>query len=266
MRNRTWIVSFAVLVACSFGAASLAPAGEEEKGQLSFVEEVTVNPAGVAAYEAAVKEFTSVLADHGFPYAYEAYTTDDYHYYYVYPIKEFADVDALHKSWMKLLESWGWDKFAEMEKQISGSYENYRFMLMRSRPDLSYTPEEHPYDRDKSNYLLWGYCYVKPGMERAFEQNFKDFVTLFSAKELSFGWNTFQGDFGTEMPLYIYAEWAEGPAVFWTEAEKTMEKAGDESEALWNETLTMLRRYDVKTGKNRPELSYRPVKPAPNPE
>jgi hypothetical protein len=43
----------------------------------------------------------------------------------------------------------------------------------------------------------------------------------------------------------------------------SLASAGDESEALWNETLSMLRRYDVKTGKNRPELSYRPTKEEP---
>ena len=202
------------------------------------------------------------MAEHEFPYAYEAYAIDDYHYYFVYPIKDFADVDALYKSWMKLLEAWGWDKYEEMEKAMSGSVETYRFMLSRFRPDLSYMLEQHPYDPAKSNYILWGYCYVKPGKEKAFEQNFKDFVTLFTAKEVPFGWNTFQGDFGTEMPVYIYAEWGDGPAAFWTDVEKAMAKAGDESEALWNETLSMLRRYDVKTGKSRPDLSYRPVKEA----
>ena len=266
MRRGTWIVSFAVLVACTFGVVSLAPAGEEEEGKLYFIEEVTVKPEGVAAYEAAVKSFSSIMAEHGFSYAYEAYATDDYHYYYVYPIKDFADVDALYKSWMKLLESWGWDKYEEMEKQISGSYETYRFMLSRLWPNLSYTPEQNPYDRDKSNYLLWGYCYVKPGKEKAFEKNFKDFVTLFTAKEVPFGWQTWQGDFGTEMPVYIYVEQASSPAVFWTEVENAMKMAGDETGALWNETLSLLRRYDVKTGTNRPELSYRPVKPAANPE
>jgi len=262
MRRGTWIVSFAVLVACTFGVVSLAPAGEEEKGQLSIVEEVTVKPGGVAAYEAAAKEFPSILAEHGFPHAFEAYATDDYHYYFVYPVENLADIDNIHKSWMKLLESWGLDKWEKMEKQISGSLETYRFMLLRSRPDLSFNPEHHPYDPAKSNYLLWGYCYLKPGMEKAFEQNFKDFVTLFTAKEVPFGWNTFQGDFGTEMPVFIYAEWADGPAAFWTEVEKSMAKVGDESEALWNETLSMLRRYEVKTGMSRPDLSYRPVKPA----
>lgn len=266
MRRGTWIVSFAVLVACTFGVVSLAPAGEEEEGKLYFIEEVTVKPAGVATYEATVKKFSSILAEHDFPYAYEAYTTDDYHYYFVYPIKDFADVDALYKSWMKFLESWGWDKYEEVEKQISGSYETNRFMLSRLRPDLSYTPEQNPYDPDKSNYLLWGYCYVKPGMERAFEKNFKEFVTLFTAKEVPFGWQTWQGDFGTEMPVYIYVEHSSSPAVFWTTVENAMEKVGEESEALWNETLSMLRRYEIKTGKNRPELSYRPVKPATNPE
>ena len=266
MRRGTWIVSFAVLVACTFGVVSLVPAGEKEEGKLYFIEEVTVKPDGVAAYEAAIKGFTTVLAEHGFPYSFEAYATDDYHYYNVYPIKDLADVDALYKSWMKFLESWGWDKYEEMEKQISGSYETNRFMLSRSRPDLSYMPEQHPYDPDKSNYLLWGYCYVKPGKERAFEKNFKEFVTLFTAKEVPFGWNTWQGDLGTEMPLYIYVEHAASPAAFWTDVEKATAKVADESEALWNETLSMLRRYDVKTGKNRPELSYRPVKPVPTPE
>jgi hypothetical protein len=265
MRRGTWIVSFAVLVACTFGVAGIAQAGEEEKepSQLMLIEEVTVKPDSIDAYETAVKEFIAVLAEHSFPYSFEVYFSDDYHYIFSWPIKNFADVDALFQSWMKLVEVWGWDKYAEMEKTVSGTYETNRHWFVRSRPGLSYVSDQQQYDRAKKNYILWGFCYVKPGKEKAFEKNFKDFVTMFTAKEVPFGWNTFQGDLGTEMPLYIYAEWGDGPAAFWTDVEKAMGKVEGEADALWKETQSLLRKYEVKIGGNRPDLSYRPAEEKP---
>jgi hypothetical protein len=243
--------------------AGFANAGEEEKSQLMLVEEVTVYPAGVEKYEAMVKEFVSILAEHDFPYAFEVYATEEFHYIFSWPMKNFADVDTLFESWMKLVEVWGWDKYAEMEKSVSGTYETNRHWFVRSRPGLSYGPDENQFDPSKSNYILWGFCYVKPGKEKAFEKNFKDFVTLFNAKEVPFGWSTFQGDLGTELPLYIYAEWGDSPSAFWTDVEKATGKVEAEADALWKETLTMLRKFEVRTGFSRPDLSYRPAKEKP---
>lgn len=264
MRRCVWIVSLVFLVAFAFGPA-LATAEEkaEEKvdqGNLVIVEVVTINPAGMAAYEAASKKLLPIMAEHDFPYGYDAYMTDDFHYMFVYPIKNFADIDALYGEWMKFIEAWGMDNWKAMQKEIGDAVESSDLSVFNFRRDLSFLPEDNAYDGSKPNYFYWGFCKVKPGMEQALEKNFQDFVNLWKAKEMTTGWALYQGFFGADMPTYVYAEWGASPAAFWAQAEKSEAKTGDAAKAVWDQTMQTLRSYDFMTGRNRPDLSYKPAK------
>jgi hypothetical protein len=258
-----WIVSLVVLLAFALGpAVATAEEKTEEKvdqGTLVIVEMVTVNPDGLAAYESASKKMLSVLAEHGFPYSYDAYMTDDFHYMFVYPIKSFGDIDALYGSWMKLIEAWGMDKWEAMQKEIAGAVVSSDLSVFNFRGDLSYLPEDNAFDGSKPHYIYWGTCKVKPGMEQALEKSFMDFAKLWEAKEMPFGWAAYQGFFGADMPTYVYAEWGDSPAAFWAQAEKSEEKTGDAAKGLWDQLLQTLRSYDIMTGRNRPDLSYKPA-------
>ncbi len=261
MKRCAWIVSLTLLVAFSLGPAVATAEEKEDRGGLVIVEEVTISPSGVQAYETASKKLLPILAEHGFPYAFDAYATDDFHYLFVYPIKSFADIDSLYASWTAFVQSWGMDKWEAMQQEIAGAVESTTMSVFRFRTSLSYLPDQDAYDSSKSSYMYWGTCLVKPGMENALEKSFRDFAKLFTAKEVPSGWATYQGYLGTEMPLYVYAEWGDSPAAFWTRAEKTQEKAGEAAEALWNETMSTLRGYTYTTGRSRPDLSYKPAKP-----
>ena len=186
--------------------------------------------------------------------------TDDFHYMFVYPIKSFGDIDALYGSWMKFIESWGMDNWEAMQKEIEGAIESSDLSVYNFRGDLSYLPKDHAFDASKPSYIYWGFCKVKPGMERALEKNFQDFVKLWTDKEMPTGWASYQGFFGSDMPMYVYAEWGDSPAAFWTQVEKDEAKTGDAAKALWDQFMQTLRSYDYMTGRNRPDLSYRPPK------
>lgn len=263
MRRCVWIVSLVLLVAFAFGPA-LATAEEKaeemvDQGNLVIVEVVTINPDGLAAYEAASKKMLSVLAEHDFPYGYDAYMTDDYHYMFVYPIKSFGDIDALYGNWMKLIESWGMDKWDAMQKELGDAVVSSDLTVFNFRRDLSFLPEDNAYDGSKPNYFYWGFCKVKPGKEQALEEAFKGFVDLWKSKEMTTGWAAYQGFFGADMPIYVYAEWGPSPAAFWAQSEKAEAKIGDGAKGLWDQTMQSLRSYEFMTGRNRPDLSYKPA-------
>ncbi len=259
MRRCVWIVSLTLLAACSLGGAVVAAEENGDQGGLVIVEEVTISPSGMEAYETASKKLLPILAEHDFPYAFDAYTTDDFRYLFVYPIKDFADIDSLYASWTAFVQSWGMDKWEAMQREIAGAVESTTMSVFRFRAGLSYLPDGDAHDPSKSSYMYWGTCRVRPGMENALEKSFRDFAKLFAAKEMPSGWATYQAYFGTQMPMYVYAEWGDSPAAFWTRAERTQEKAGEAAAELWRQTMSTLRGYEYMTGRSRPDLSYRPA-------
>ena len=60
---------------------------------------------------------------------------------------------------------------------------------------------------------------------------------------------------GSDLPLYVWSEVGKSAADFWSISENHDEILGDEAKALWKETLSLLRKFEYKTGMPRPELS-----------
>ena len=141
-----------------------------------------------------------------------------------------------------------------------GTYEYIKQGVIRTRPDLSYVPENPRLKPEEGVYIRWGQCYVKADKTREFEEIMKKWVALFKEKNIGGGFNTFMGEMGTDNPFYFWAEYGKSPADFYTWNEKESEMLGDELMPLWLKTLGLLRKFEGKGGMIRPELSYIPKK------
>lgn len=82
----------------------------DRKAQLYFAEDVVVKPSMVSNYEEDAKEVISQLYKYKYPYRWFAFSTDDFHYYFAYPIKNFADKENIDKAWYKFVKNWGEEK------------------------------------------------------------------------------------------------------------------------------------------------------------
>lgn len=259
MRNKISIFLM-VSLAVSLCALTTAAQAQEQEGDLFLAIEVVVKPSMVSQYEAHAKEVLELMTKHNFPFPYNLFSTNDYYYYYVFPMKNFADMD----NWGKALDEWlkqmGEEKYQEIVKHTMGTYAYERFFLLRHAPDLSYIPEKQRLKPEEEKFFYWGRCFIQPGKEKEVAENFKKFVSLYKAKGADMGWDTYIGDVGTKMPLSSYVMYAKDAADFWSHSKETEEIVGEEGGKLWEETLTYLRKYDLKIGSYRMELSYTPKK------
>jgi hypothetical protein len=252
-------VIFMVVLLMGFGFVFTAAQAEEQESALLFIEEQVVKPAKIAELEASLQEMVAYCNEHNFPYAWETYSDDNYRYYYVMPIKDLSDINNMMKATAELGKKVG-EPWQAMMNKYQETYEHVKLGLIRTRPDLSYVPENPRLTPEEAAYIRWGMCYVKADKTVEFEEIMKEWVALFKEKNISGGFNTFMGEMGTDNPFYFYAEPAKSPADFFTWNEKAMEILGDESMTLWMKTLGLLRNYENKGGMLRPELSYLPKK------
>ena len=106
MRGKS-LVSLLGFVFCFCSLSTLAQA-EEQKAQFFLVVEEVVKPPLVSEFEEASKEEFVFLAEHTFPYTCHMYATDNYTYYYVWPVKDYADIGILMSTWMALQGRGSW--------------------------------------------------------------------------------------------------------------------------------------------------------------
>ncbi|MCP4896692.1 MAG: hypothetical protein GY906_06910 [bacterium] len=257
--TRRIFVSFACVCAVILALAGPASAEEEKGLGMIMVEDVVVHPSGVATYEKAVKELMALWKAHEFPYPVYTYSTDNMHYYLVFPVESLGEVEELFAAWDVFVKEWGQDKLDEFDAKWAGAFDHYRMAMYSHRPDLSYEPNDIPIKAEDGKYFLWGFCDIIPGYEKKAEALFKQFSALYTKHEMKEAWRTWQAGFGADLPGLVYMEWGSSPGQFWTGIDAAQEKVGEEVETIWLEFLQVLRGYHYTTGTFRPELSHLPA-------
>jgi hypothetical protein len=229
---------------------------QEQKAQLYSISEMVVKPAMAAKFEAAVKREIEL----GYPMPFETYCTDDFYYYFLVPIENYAGIDAMNKSEGEWAAKIG-QEYQSLMKSVEGTFDYYRSGVVRSLPELSYAPKKPRLKPEEQRFILWGYAYVEFGKEKEFAGICRQFVEVSKSKDTSIGWNMFVVESGAELPFYFWAEGGKSAAEYYAENDKVMKKMGEEKYAeLWGKAMATLRKYETKTGRPRPDLSNMPKK------
>jgi hypothetical protein len=245
----------------SFWVLTTLAQAEQQKTQLFFVEEAVVKPSMVEKFESLTKEALALCEKYGFPFPFNAFTTDDFHYYFVWPIENYGSLNSVFKAIGEWVVNMGDENWQTLVKSGEGTHEYMKWSIIRHKPDLSLTPEKPRLKPEQTNYRYWGLCYVQPGKEKEFEDVFKKIITLYRSKNLKnidYGWKLYMGDIGTDMPFYFFVHSGKNAADFCDQAEKRHEAMGKELPDLWWKVLETIRKYEYKTGWYRPDLSYTP--------
>jgi hypothetical protein len=248
------LVSFVVGL-CAFAAAVRA---EEQKPQFFFVVEEVVKPSMVAEFEEATKKEFALIAEQNFPYACYTFNSDDYTYYYVWPLKDYADIGNLMKDWGEMVQKIGFKEWLALGERKGETFEHYKFWVMRHRPDLSYVQENPRFKPEEANFIYWSFCHVLPGKELEFENICKEWIEFDKKVNRMDSYDLYVGDIGTEMPFYFWTVRGKSAADFFNQQEIYGGKMGEEGMKLWGRTMALLRKFEDKTGYFRPGLSYIP--------
>jgi len=250
---------FLLLAVGVMALALLAPA-QEKKPQLYFVEDYVIKLSMVPQFEAAFKEvMATVWKPYDWPWPLKTYATEDFHYYFLYPFENLAEIDKAFATFNGILGKFGEQKWDALNRKMGDATDYYKQGTVTFSPELSYIPDKPQLKPEEEKFVYWGFCYVMPGREKEFEAQFKKIVALFKAKKVTHGFNSWIGGIGTEAPLYFYSELAKSAADFFLTSEKVMKIVDPEVTELWNKTLALMRKYEYKTGSVRPDLSYMPA-------
>jgi len=255
VKNKTGVFVGVVLLSVLFVLPGMTGA-QEQKSELYSITEVVVKPAMAAKFEAGIKKENEL----GYPFPSEAYSTDDYYYYFLTPIENYAGIDAMNKAEGEWAAKIG-QEYQALMKSVEGTFNYYRNGVVRFLPELSYVPKKPRLKAEEQKFISWGYAYVEFGKEKEFADVCKQFVELSKSKDTSIGWNMFVVESGAEMPFYFWAETGKSASDYWAESDKVIKKMGEEEHAeLWNKLLATLRKYETKSGRPRPDLSNMPKK------
>ncbi|MEN6312098.1 MAG: hypothetical protein ABFD80_11230 [Acidobacteriota bacterium] len=254
-------VVFLLFAACALGFALQAPA-QEKKPQLFFIEDYAVKPGMVGPFEEAVRELVaSIMTPYAWPWPMDTYATEDFHYYFLYPFENMAQVDTAFTTFSQIIGKLGEQKWEAFNKKMGAAVEYYKQGTIYYLPELSYAPEKPRLKPDEMKFIGWGFCYILSGKEREFEDELKRMVALYKAKKVPQGFKSWAGGMGVDSPFYFYSETAKSAADLCLTEEKVMKLVDPEATAIWKAMLGLMRKSEYKMGAHRPDLSYAPAVP-----
>jgi len=260
MKDKT-LVFLMVCLVVSLCILPVLAQEEQQKTQLYYAEEVVVKLSMISDHESAIKKMVEYSTEHNYPYPWYAYSTDEFHYYYIFPVEDLAKIARIGSAWGEVAKKIGMEKLQSLMKKYHNTYESNKYWMFRSRPDLSYAPEIEGSKADGSNFMFWGIGYILPGREREVEDIFRQWVALYKSQKISSGFDTFFGDIGVDLPLIFWTMSGKSAGDFFSQHEKDNNKLGLEKVMpLWMKTLSLFRKYEYKLGMPRPDLSYIPKK------
>ncbi|HOW85712.1 MAG TPA: hypothetical protein P5119_00955 [Candidatus Aminicenantes bacterium] len=258
MRSDHRVLVFVVL-AVGVLTLGLTAAGQEKKPRLFFVEDDVVKPAMASQFEAALKETVeSVFKAYAWPWPFDVYATEDFHYYILYPFESLSEIDKGFGIWNEMLGKLGAGKWDALNRKMGETTEYVRQGTVTLSPELSYAPEAPGLKPEEVKFVYWGFCSVLPGKEKDFEEQLGKMVALYKARKVPAGFQSWIGGIGTEMPFYFYSETAKSGSDLFLMDEKVMKLIDPEATAIWSAMLKLMRKYESKMGAYRPDLSYAP--------
>jgi hypothetical protein len=231
---------------------------EEESNQLLFIEEVFVDPSGASAFEAEIKQSIHQYSAHKFPYPFQTYRGNDFHYYFICSLKNYADIDSFFRASSEFIEKVGVENIQSQHKRLIGVIKNSKYYFFQYIPEISYKPENPRLKPEERTFYNWAFFHVKFGMEKEFAEILKEWLTLYKSKEIPNEYSFYVGSIGTEMPVYIAIESGRDAADFFAEIHNTNEKFGEEGKALWEKIWPLIKEFEMKQCTWCPELSYIP--------
>ncbi|MGH9361423.1 MAG: hypothetical protein ACRD2T_05855 [Thermoanaerobaculia bacterium] len=231
--------------------------------QLLLIHEEIANPSRLAAYESTTKEFIGALKASNatsFP-SFDVVMTDDFSYFFVAPIKGFADVGMVPQGFAEVASKMGEAKFAEMMRRAGEPMVASNDSIVTSRPDLSYWPADYTKAANEAMAVNYDVYYILPGREMDAEAIAREWQALYKQKGMTEGYMIYQAITGHDLPVWAVAFYGKSPADLAAKMEAANAKLGAEGQALNARTLQLVRRFERRVGIRRPDLSYRA--PAP---
>ena len=172
---------------------------QDKKELLWLVGEEVVKPEMIDQYIEVSKELMELCKAEKFPYIYNVWRSQPFHYALWYPIEEMNDITEIEKAWDAIVEKFGEDKFARFQECIESQIDK----VMVTHFNLSYEPETPRLSDEDIGYCYWQNIYVKKGSEKSVEELFKKAVALMEEKGMEDALYVGKGRIGYEGPVYF---------------------------------------------------------------
>jgi len=133
-----------------------------------------------------------------------AFSTSDFHYYFILPMTSAGDVDKIMQIFMvDLPRKVGAAKVADVMRRGGATMEKTHEWIVMRRDDISYMPAKPRLKPEEMEYVRYDFYYIKPGMEMEVDAIANDWKAALIAANINDGFTVYQPMVGGDLPLIV---------------------------------------------------------------
>ena len=232
-------------------------AQEESKDQLYWVREEVAKVDMWDQYEKTSKEWVELMTGAGLdlPYMW-ASQRDDAHYYYLFPLDNYAAIDKLSGIFGAAVEKIGKDKWAKFITENEASMETHRDFIVTRSAKYSFWPEEPRLKPEERKFIHWMFFHYKLENRKEVMDIMTEWKELYQEKNIKNGYTVWLMELGRDNNMIVLTESYKDGADYYTVMEADNATMEAEAKALWAKMSVYITSVENKYGNQRPDLGF----------
>lgn len=232
-------------------------AQQEMKDQLYWVREEVAKVDMWDKYESTSKEWVKLMTEAGldFPYMW-ASQRDDAHYYYLFPLDNYAAIDKFPGTFGAAIEKIGKDKWAKFMIENESSIETHKDFIVTRSAKYSYWPEEPRLKPEEVKFIHWMFFHYKLENRKEIMDIMTEWKNLYQDKNIKNGYTIWLMELGRDNNMIVLTENYKDGADYYTSMEADNALMEAEASALWAKMSPFITNIENKYGNQRPDLGF----------
>lgn len=209
---------------------------QEKTEQLWLMAEEAIKPAMIDQYMEVSKELAEICKQENFPFSYNVWVSQPFHYLITYMLKDMNDIAKIGEAWDAIIEKYGEENFKRFQDCIESQTER----VMAGLPYLYYEPETATGDWE-TDYCYWQEITVNKGSEKAVEDIFKKGVEIMKEKGVETAMYIGSGRLGYDRPIFFAWSFSKDQRTFLEQEKKFAEMVGEDWKQINQEIVKHIR-------------------------
>jgi hypothetical protein len=248
---------FSSLLLCGLFLIAPPAFSQEMKDQLYWVREEVAKVDMWDKYESTSKEWVKLMTEAGLDFHYMwASQRDDGHYYYLFPLDNYAAIDKMQTIFGAAIEKIGKEKWAKFLVENESSIVTHKDFIVTRSAKYSYVPKEPRLNSEDEKFIHWMFFHYKLENRKEVMDIMSEWKKLYESKNIKNGYTIWLIELGLDNNMIALTENFKDGADFYTAQKEDNALMEAEASALWAKMAPFITSTENKYGSQRPDLGF----------
>ncbi len=250
-------IMFSILLLSGMFLISPPSYSQEMKDQLYWVREEVAKVDMWDKYESTSKEWVKMMTEAGldFPFM-RASQRDDGHYYYLFPLDNYASIDKMQGIFGAAIEKIGKDKWAKFMVENESSIVTHKDFIAKWSAEYSYVPKKPRIKPEDATFTHWMFFHYKLENRKEIMDIMKEWKKLYQDKNISNGYSIWLIELGLDNNMIVLTEYSKDGADYYASQKEDNALMEAEAGVLWGKMSKFITSIENKYGSPRPDLGF----------